>query len=261
MSGARAGLTPSPTLPHKGGESRARPGEPLVILTFKWGSRYTARHVNVLRSMLARHLRLDHEIVCVTDDCAGIDPAVRIVPLNSPVWAPMRDARRCGVRIRAFAADMAEIVGPRFAWIDLDVVVTGDVTPIFARTEDFVITATPRPPLPYNGSIVLMAAGARRQVYETWTEADYTRRGEALGRARGVRHGTVSDEGWIACVLGDHEATWTRDDGIFYFRRDLDEGRKALPADARIVLLNGRRFDPSFPELQRRCPWIAEHWR
>lgn len=233
----------------------------LQIVAFKWGSRYTSRHVNVLRSMMSRHLGLAHEIVCVTDDPAGIDPSVRIVPLDTPVWAAMRDARRCGVRIRAFGADMAGILGPRFAWIDLDVVITGDVTAIFDRPEDIVITAPPRPPLPYNGSIVLMTAGARAAVYETWTAADYTRRGEALGRARGVRHGTVSDEGWMACVLGDHEATWTRDDGIVYFRRDLDEGRKPLPADAKIVIMNGRRYDPSMPELQRRCPWIGKYWR
>lgn len=234
---------------------------PLAIVAFKWGRKYSSYHVNVMRRMVARNLRLGHEFVCVTDDPAGLDPEIRIVPFGTRIWRRMRGAKLHGVRCRAFGADMAEIIGPRFAWIDLDVVITGDITPLLDRPEDFVITATPRPPLPYNASMVLMTAGSRREVHERWTEADYHRLGEQLGRERGVPFGTVSDEGWITVCLGDDEATWGTADGVYYFRHHLDRGRRRLPADARMVIMNGKAYDPALRQWQVLAPWICEHWR
>jgi aryl carrier-like protein len=222
------------------------------IVTFKYGTKYTVEHVVRLRNMLRRNLKIPYEFVLVTDDknilMRGID-GVRVIPL----WEELRDARNCGVRLRLFAADAAKLIGLRFAWIDLDVVIVGDVTEFFNRPEPFVICATPRPPLFYNGSIVMMDAGARSQIYEDYTPGRYEREGR--------KYGTVSDEGWIGARLGPGEATWDKTHGLYYYRNHIEPAGGALPGDARIVLMNAKNYDPSFPHLQRKSPWIARHWQ
>lgn len=227
--------------------------QPLTICTFKWGDKYTDEHVRRLHSMLARNLTIPWRFLLITDR-----PSEQWDVL--PLWEDMRNTNLCGVRIRAFGKDMAERIGPRFAWIDLDVVITGNVDHIFGRTEDFVGLQTAGPPLPYNGSLVMMDAGARSQVYERWTPEEYASI-RAYWGAQGIKSGAQSDEGWIGYVLGNDEARITRDDGVYYFRRQLGAGKIPLPADARLVILNGRAFDPAKEALQEQCPWIKEHWR
>lgn len=238
--------------------------EPLRIVTFKWGSKYRAEHVRRLENMLTRNLTIPFEFVLITDKPDDdADLAERVIPL----WQDMQDAKLCGVRLRAFGPDMAELIGPRFAWIDLDVVITANVDHIFGRTEPFIALSTPRPPMPYNGSLVMMDAGAREEVYSRWNMQDYWTEGERLGRENGVKAGTVSDEGWMWHVLGTEEPVFNgkgwegREDGIYYFRHDLKQGVKPLPEGACMVIMNGRAFDPSLPRWQSRCPWIKEHWR
>lgn len=220
----------------------------LKIITFKYGTKYTPDHVQRLNNMLRRHVHMDFEFIVIADDATGLD-GLRVLPL----WDELRGERNCGVRLKAFDRAMADFIGPRFAWTDLDLVIVRDATHIFSRTEDFVITATPRPPLFYNGSLVMMNAGAREHLYTLYNPRDYVLKGKA--------YGTVSDEGWIGAVLGPGEATWTKGDGVYYYRNHIEPVGGALPDDACIVLMNGKRFDPSRAELQRKSPWIEEHWR
>lgn len=240
----------------------------LQIVAFKWGDKYTMEHVKRLRSMLARNLTIPWEFVLITDKQAEDTGALvgdfdrglftRVLPL----WGEMRDAKLCGVRLRAFGADMRERIGERFAWIDLDVVITGNVDHIFGRTEPFVALATPRGPLVYNGSLVMMDAGAFRGVLERWTPERYQDLGPHYAKM-GMHAGGVSDEGWMTAQipLDDRVAgTVGRADGIYYFRHDLARGARPLPPDARMVIMNGRANDPSNAEAQR-LPWVQEHWR
>lgn len=236
----------------------------LTIATFKWGDKYTHRHVDVLHSMLRRNLTLPFDFACITDDVRGEmrDTATGVRYL--PLWPEMRDAKLCGVRLMAFSPWMRELIGHRFAWVDLDVVITGNVDHIFGRKEAFIALSTPAGPLAYNGSLVMMSAGAHTKVWETWTPAAYALM-PAHYAAKGMLAGGQSDEGWMTYTLGTGEARFNggwgrRDDGIYFFRRDLKAGLEPLPLDARMVILNGRSFDPSFPEMQR-IPWVRDHWR
>jgi hypothetical protein len=257
----------------------------LTIATFKWGDKYTQDHVVRLFNMLSRNLTIPWRFVLITDKPEEDNKALaalwygpaplwrggisspghtRVIPL----WNEMRDAKLCGVRLRAFGADMAEIIDERFAWIDLDVVILGNVDHIFSRPEPFIALSTPQGPLMFNGSLVMMDAGARREVYDTWDPFKYSLLPEFY-RRRHMLAGGQSDEGWMTYVLMDrpsHERPrfnggWgERRDGIYFFRHDLQGGLLKPPPDARMVIMNGRRFDPSFPE-QQKLGWVREHWR
>lgn len=217
--------------------------------------RYGPDHVNTLAAMVRRNLNMDYEFACITDDPAGLDPGIRVIPL----WDDLREMGGCYTRMKAFAPEMADIIGPRFVWMDVDCIVTGDLTPLFDRPEDFVIWGHDVGATPYCGSMVMMTAGSRREV---WDEFDPVT-SKAAGKA--LRY-VGTDQAWIAARLPG-EATWTTADGVLSRYNVGIRGKMEkpamnphLPPDARVVFLHGP-YDPSQPKLQARHPWIAEHYR
>ncbi len=233
----------------------------LSIVTFKWTpaagyrSKFGPETVNTLFAMLRRHCRLPFRAICVTDDPAGIDPSVEIVPLwpdHAQLTSPHGSSRpSCYRRLKVFDPAIESMFGPRFAVLDLDCVVTSDVTPLFERQEELVMWGDTHPRTHYNGSLMLMTAGARPKVWQTFnprTSPNVTRRAGHYG----------SDQGWISYCLGPGEARFTTRDGVYSYRLHLSEAA-ALPENCRIVFFNGRQ-DPWGPEV-RDVPWIREHYR
>lgn len=217
---------------------------PLSIVTFKWKpfkgyrSSFGPETVNVLKRMIDRHYPDPHRVICVTDDPNGIDPDVEIVPL----WDDFADVPSphggknpsCYRRLKAYAPESADLFGPRFVVMDLDCVITGDMRPVWNRPEDFVIwgDTNPQPGSHYNGGMVLMNAGARKQVYEKFNPKTSPQESMAA-RCWG------SDQGWISYCLGPGEKKWKRDDGVYSWRNHLERHGRALPENARIVMFHG----------------------
>jgi hypothetical protein len=234
----------------------------LTVCCWKWKgpasyrSQFSAEHVNVLRRMVARHYKAPHRFVCITDDAEGLDEQVEVVEL----WDDFADIPSphgqgnpsCYRRLRAFAPDMAKVLGKRFVWLDLDCVITGDLAPLFDRTEAFLSWGDTNPKNSVNGSMVMMTAGARREVYETFdpaTSPELTRRVGHFG----------SDQAWISRCLGDKEARWGVRDGVYSYRVHLRPQRGVLPANARVVFFHGQ-IDPWSAEAQR-LGWVRDNWR
>lgn len=230
----------------------------LTFVCFKWEHvatgfqlpsvcKYGPRHVNVLRNMLERHVRLPHRLVCVTDDPEGIDPRVEIVPL----WDRCRSLGGCYNRLWVFSREARVLFGDRFVCIDLDVVLVRDCTSLFERPEDFVINAYNPIRVEcndqrYNGGMFMLTAGARASVWEQFDPATTP----AIVQADPLTIG--SDQAWLRHHLGPGEARWTNTDGVYEAR----QVRRRLPWDARLVLFAGKR-DPS----QMSAPWVRAHWR
>lgn len=234
----------------------------LTVCCWKWKgpaayrSQFSAEHVNVLARMVARHYARPHRFVCITDDAEGIDPAIGIVPL----WSDFADIPSphgvgnpsCYRRLKAFAPEMRDVLGARFVWLDLDCVVTGDLGPLLDRPEDFITWGDTNPRNSVNGSMVMMTAGARAQVYDQFDpklSPDLTRRVGHFG----------SDQAWISRVLGQGEARWGVADGIYSYRVHLKPKRGVLPDNARIVFFHGQ-VDPWSAEAQR-LGWVRDNWR
>lgn len=237
---------------------------PLTIATFKWTpasgyrSTFGPETVNVLRRMVARHYTRPHRFVCITDDPAGLDPGIDVLPLwtdHAHVPSPHGGKNpSCYRRLRVFSPEMAMLLGPRFVALDLDVVLVADVTPLWDRPEDFVIWGDTHPTTHYNGSMLLMTAGARRKVWDTFDPERSPREAMAAGC-----YG--SDQGWISYCLGRGEARWSRADGVYSFRNDLCQDqatRRKLPENARLVIFHGA-VDP-WSEQGQNIPWVRRHW-
>lgn len=234
----------------------------ISVVCFKWAkpgyrSTFTAQHVNTLRSMVARHYPDPHRFICITDDAAGIDADIECVPLwntygdlKNPTWPDIGPS--CYRRLKAFSAEFEEIAGPRFVCVDLDVVITGDLRPLWNRSEDFVIYASWKANYSYNGSMFMMTAGARRQVWDTFDPLESPQQASAAGM-------TGSDQAWIQYCLGKKEATWTVHDGVYSYHH-LRTKQWRLPADARIVFFHGPT-DPWSEEAARQSPWVRKYYR
>lgn len=235
---------------------------PQSVVCFKWKpqlhgyrSTFGPAAVNALRRMVARHYPHPHRFICVTDDPRGLDAGIEVVKLwDDFAQIPSPHGRQnpsCYRRLKAFAPEMASILGERFVWMDLDTVVVGDLVPLFDRPEDFVIWGETDPRSFYNGSMVLMTAGARRQVLD-----DFNPRTSPMTAKRAGKFG--SDQGWISYRLGPGEATWGREDGVYSYRVHIHPHGNRLPDNARVVMFHGKH-DP-WDARTNQVPWVREHW-
>ncbi len=235
---------------------------PLTVVCWRWPpkpgyrSTFGPETVNVLRRMVARHYPDPHRFVCVTDDAEGIDPEVTIVPdwkdfaaVPSPHHG---DKPSCYRRLRAFAPDIAEVLGPRIVSLDLDCVIVGDLRPVWNRPEPFVIWGNTHKRTVFNGSMFLLTAGARRQVWDRFDP----HRSPATAKAAG---NFGSDQAWISYCLGAGEAMWSKADGVFSYRLDILRNGGRLPRNAKMVFWHGP-VDPWSAEGQRHS-WVREHYR
>lgn len=236
---------------------------PLTIATFKWKpmsgyrSTFGPETVNVLRRMVDRHYAPPHRFVCITDDPAGLDPGIDVLPLWTDLaHVPSPHGNKnpsCYRRLRLFSPEMATLLGPRFVALDLDVVITADVAPLWDRPEDFVIWGDTHPTTHYNGSMMLMTAGARRKVWETFDPHRSPRDAMSAGCFG-------SDQGWISYCLGPGEARWSTKDGVYSYRNHLRQNSpKKLPENARLVIFHGA-IDP-WSEGGQNNPWVRRHYQ
>lgn len=229
--------------------------EPLTILTWLWRQPdswedYTAYHVNVFADMVRRNLSITHRIACVTDTPEGIDTSITIIPpprefedVRIPTWGEHKP--QCLRRLSMFRRDAAQIFGQRFVCMDLDCVISDSLDPLFATDALFKICSGTQRGRLYNGSMMLITAGSRPQVYERFTPE--------LAIVAGNRF-LGSDQAWISYILGPGEPIWGPEDGVCW--RDVPH----LSGQCRIT------FYPGLPkpwEIIKFRPtgWVAEYYR
>lgn len=234
-----------------------------TILTFKWKpqlhgyrSTFTAHSVLALHDMIVRHYLKPHRFVCATDDATGLD-RIETMPLwndHAEITNPHgRQNPSCYRRLKVFAPDARAIFGERVICLDLDMIVVANLAPLFDRDDDFIIWGESDFPRSqwYNGSLWSLRTGTRPQV---WTEFDP--RVSPMAAKRAGKRG--SDQGWFSYILGPHEKTWSRADGVYSYRKHIEPAGGRLPENARIVAFHGRH-DP-WSIGPQRLDWVREHW-
>lgn len=233
----------------------------LTVLTWLWRqpesrTHYTALHVNIWADMVRRHLSLPHRIACVTDMPAGIAGGIEIIApprdfedVQIPTWRGGRP--QCLRRLALFRADAAALFGERIVSMDLDCAIGAPLDPLFAGDEDFRMTRGTAEGRPYNGSMMLLRAGSRPQVYDRFTPAEAIRAG---------RNFVGSDQAWLAHVLGPDEKVWTNADGVgFHGLSPTSDGfGPAAPeqSDRRILFFAG-----STKPWDADDRWTRRHYR
>ena len=226
----------------------------LTILLWKWRqknyrSKFTAENVNIMCNMIGRNLDIPHRFLCITDDPQGVK--CETYPLWTEPNVNLTEGRpNCLRRLKVFG-EFGKELGDRLISIDLDTVITKNITPIVDRKEDFVIWGDTARNTLYNGGFWIMTPGTRKQVWENF-------RPEMLKETK--RLGIVgSDQAIISHILGPGEATWTTEDGVFSYRNHLRKGLLPKPPNARIVFFHGS-FDPWSDHCQAH-KWVKENYQ
>lgn len=237
---------------------------PLTVVCWRWRpapnyrSKFPPNSVRILRNMVKRNYSKPHRFVCVCDHPAEIDRDIETIKLW-PEWGDIQSPHgghnpSCYRRLKMFSPEAKSLFGERFVSLDLDTVVVGDLTPLWDRPEPFVMWGETDPRSWYNGSMLLMSAGSRPQVWDRFNPLTSPKEAKAAGRFG-------SDQGWISHVLGPGEATWNEADGVYSFRlpQHLNNGAKPLPENARIVMFHGGT-DPDSPRAQRH-KWVRKAYQ
>jgi hypothetical protein len=227
----------------------------LTVLTWLWKqpqgrTKYTTEHVRIWADMVSRNLGMKHRLACVTTE-TDLPPNVdRIDPPGEfedvqPKWGPTKP--NCFRRLVMFKRDAAKTFGKRFVSMDLDCVIGGPLDPLFDRPEDLVLFKGTAEGRPYNGSMMLIEAGCRPQVYESFDQSGADESGEKfLG----------SDQAWLAHCLGWGEATWDQRDGVHFFKPS-GWSNKLSP---RILFFPGKRKPWDYAPF-KIFPFITNNYR
>ena len=107
------------------------------ILTFKWGTLYSADYVNRLYRGVKAHLARPFRFVCVTDDPSGLDPAIdaQPIPPRPPEMRTLYTYEKNGwpniyIKLLVFRPGFANLAGTTL-FLDIDQIVTGDLSRFF----------------------------------------------------------------------------------------------------------------------------------
>lgn len=201
--------------------------------------RYQPEHVRVLASMLRRHG--GHDLVCVTDQAAevGQHSGVRVIDMPAEVSA----LPRYYPKLWAFSREFGKQIGQRFASIDLDVVITGDLAAVLEPFREFGVWDQARGEH-YNTSLFVLEPGARAEVWEQF-DLDATAQAEANASR------WTGDQSWVGHVLGADQPTFSEAVGVIQYRPSLH--REARPANCLAAFMCG----PYIPDIEaKQSAWV-----
>jgi hypothetical protein len=231
----------------------------------KWGGKYGADYVNRLYAMVARHLRRPFHMLCLTDDARGVRPEVGIGPL--PALPALNQPKERGWnKLGAFSPEVAELMSETVLFLDLDVVITGPLDPLFEHAGAFPMIRDWYHPASVIGNSSVFrfrpadhptlfadfCAGADSFVREHRNEQEFLTRYMQLKGALAWWPADWCQSYRVGCLPLWPMRAWAT---------------PKLPETARVVVFHG---DPKPHEAiegrsgvfktWRPAPWVAEHW-
>lgn len=237
-----------------------------VIVCMKWGTKYGPEYVNRLYGMVARHLRGAFHFVCLTDSAAGVRQEVRCLPIPS-LDLPAGIPERGWTKLTTFTADLHGLQGTAL-FLDLDVVIVGDITPFFDAPGEFLIIHDWKRPwrITGNSSVYRWQLGAHAAVLDEFRATH-----EAVRQRLRNEQAFLSEVMHKQGLLGYWPAAWCKSFKYHCIPRWPTNYWRAplLPADARIIVFHGEVNPPDAVagrrnrrlRFMRPAPWVSQHWR
>jgi hypothetical protein len=143
------------------------------VICIKWGTRFGPEWVNRLYGMVRRNTTWDIRFVCFTDDTRGIRAEVECQPLPGMQFdASLGENYKNWRKLGLMREDLGGLRGMTL-FFDLDVVIMGDLDPLFTHRGRFcIIREWKDPQLGYgNSSVVRYFIGAESQVLDRYHAA------------------------------------------------------------------------------------------
>ena len=248
------------------------------IICIKWGTLFGPEYVNRLYSGVRRNIKKDVRFFCMTEKASNLHPDIEVLelpmePFAEPMNAALTVANRQGaMRKTSLFRDglIPNLKGPLLGF-DLDVVITGDLTPIWEMSPDKIIMrhdwVEARKGRPTgHGSVFRFDPSKHQYLYSELAKKPF----EEVEKARGSEQRYTSHK---AMDRGDFE--YIPNNFVVSFKHDCLElppmnylRPPKLPANARVVCFHGR---PKMPEAlagyrgsllrwARPAKWLEDHW-
>ena len=242
------------------------PGHARVVLCMKWGTKYGPEYVNRLYAMVRRHLPGEFRFVCLTDDPRGVRAEVQCLPIPS-LALPAGIPERGWTKLTTFEAELHGLRGTAL-FLDLDVVIVGDLAAFFEEPGEFLIIHDWKRPwrLTGNSSVYRFELGAHADLLAEFraTQAAVRARlrneqaflSEVMHRQGRLRYWP---EAWCASYKYHCIPAWPTN----FWRKP------ACPPGARIIVFHGEVNPPDAIAGRRNralrfvrpAAWVAQHWR
>lgn len=251
---------------------------PITVACIKWGTLFGPEYVNRLYSGVRRNLAAPVRFVCMTEDGEGLHPEVEVIPLpvepyQAKMDAALAVANRQGAmrKVSLFKPGVIpDLEGPVLGF-DLDVVITGDLSPLLdaepgtvAMRADWVEARRGRKT--GHGSVFRYDPAIHGWLYDTLA-ADPT--GE-VEKARG------SEQRYTSTLAQEKGAfSYLPGDMVVSFKHDCMSLPPAnwfatprLAPNARVVCFHGHPkmdeavdgWSGSWLRACRATPWLRDHW-
>lgn len=240
---------------------------PVAIVCMKWGALYGAHYANRLHAMARRHMSRPFRFVCFTDDASGLNPGIEAMPIPElRIDAPYENTP--WRKLALYERTLGDLNGPAL-FMDLDVVVTGALDPLFDHPGDYCIIHNWTHPdrIVGNSSVFRFEVGSKTELVETFLSKP-TQHWVDLYR---------NEQAFLSHILGRERLTYWPADWCVSFKKHCLPRRplqwvlpSAAPAGARVVVFHGHpnpdealegRWPGGWWKGLRPAGWIAEHWR
>ncbi|MEO3692405.1 glycosyltransferase [Roseateles paludis] len=242
------------------------PDQQRFIICMKWGTKYGPEYVNRLYGMAARHLKGAFRFVCFTDDSAGVRPEVECLPLpETHAKAGKRDGG--WKKLGTYQADLFGLQGTAL-FLDLDVVIVGDLTEFFEVPGEFLIIKDWKRPwrVTGNSSVYRFRLGAHADVLQHFIDHQDEVRAKYRNEQEFLSHHLAAQgklgywpKHWCASFKYHCLPLWPTS----YWRDPF------IPAGARVLVFHGVMNPPDALvgrsngnwRHARPARWISDHWR
>jgi hypothetical protein len=108
------------------------------VVCMKWGTAYSADYVNRLYSMVARNVTGPLRFVCYTDDPRGVRDDVACLPCPE-IDLPSPQRNKGWRKVNLWAERLAGFDGGDVLFLDLDLVITGNIDCFFTWGDDYCV--------------------------------------------------------------------------------------------------------------------------
>lgn len=248
------------------------------VTCIKWGTLFGPEYVNRLYSGVRRNLPGPVRFICMTEHSEGLHPDVEVLalpvePFHSEMSAALAVANRQGAmrKVSLFKSGLIDNLEGPVLGFDLDVVITGDLTPILelepgkvAMRHDWVEARRGRPT--GHGSVFRYDPARHGYLYDELAANPTTE----VEVARGSEQRYTSTK-----AQARNDFTYIPNDLVVSFKHDcldlppMNWVRPAkLTDNARVVCFHGR---PKMPEAvegysgtwlryARPVAWLKDHW-